>query len=628
MTDWNIKKAQALYNVERWSDGYFDINKDGHISVIAGDKDTPTIDLYEVSQEIRQKGLSLPVLVRITHILSDRVEKLFSAFSAALKKHEYAADYIPVYPIKVNQQRTVVEHIIQDNLERIGLEAGSKPELMAVLAHANQNGGVIVCNGYKDSEYIRLALIGQKLGHNVFIVIEKLSEVSVILNEAKNLDVNPLLGLRVRLSSIGKGKWQNSGGEKSKFGLSADQVLQIIHQLKSENALQHLRLLHCHLGSQLANIRDIQNGLREFARYFSELTKFGANITHVDVGGGLGIDYEGSRSRNYCSMNYSINEYANDVVDAFWQICKEENIKHPHIISESGRAMTAHHAVMITNIIDSETPQSSTNLEPTSASDPIVIQNLWNTLENISDRPEIEIYHDAVHWLAETQSMYTHGILNLNQRAKAEQIYFKICFKLSESLSPTSKSHREIIDELNDKLAYKYFVNLSIFQSLPDVWAIDQVFPITPLHRLDEKPTCRVTLQDVTCDSDGAIKHYVNYDCLESTLPMHELKNSEDYLIGIFLVGAYQEILGDMHNLFGDTHSINLEINKEGKYKLLGPELGDSVEEILSYVHFDTKNMLRSYQSKIDNCAFNTSIQKQMMEELKAGLTGYSYLED
>ncbi len=628
MTEWSIQKARALYNIKHWGDDYFDINQQGQVTVTPRKSAGQPIDLFAISQEIRKMGLNLPVLLRITDILSDRVEKLCHAFDTAIETHAYQADYIPVYPIKVNQQRTVVEHILAGETSRVGLEAGSKPELMVVLSHANADGGIIVCNGYKDREYIRLALMGQLLGHKVFIVVEKLSELQLILREAKDLGVSPLIGIRIRLSSIGKGKWQNTGGEKSKFGLSAQQILEVIKHLSQHNALHCLKLLHCHLGSQLANIRDIQNGFKEFARYFSELSKLGVDVSHVDVGGGLGVDYEGSRSRNYCSMNYTIHEYANDVVKAFAQICAEEKIKHPDIITESGRAMTAHHAVLITNIIDVEVPQGQSEIIAASNDSPMVIQNLWDTLQNISERAVLEVYHDAVHLLAEAQSMYTHGILSLQERAQAEQLYFAICHQLVALLSNASKSQREIIDELNDKLAYKYFANLSIFQSLPDVWAIDQVFPVMPLHRLNQAPVCRVTIQDLTCDSDGAIDHYVNGDSLESTIPMHPLTAGEDYLIGIFLVGAYQEILGDMHNLLGDTHSINLEIDHDGKHHLYEPELGDTIKEILSYVHFNAEDLLRNYQHKIDNCDLSPEKSALLFSELQAGLEGYSYLED
>jgi len=628
MTDWCINQARKLYNINHWGKPYFDINDKGNIVVSPRQDSKTEIDLADVAQTLSKQNLSWPVLLRVTDILRDRVNSLCQAFQQATLKHGYQGNYTAVYPIKVNQQRTVVEHIIDQDQHNVGLEAGSKPELMIVLSHANEQNGVIVCNGYKDREYVRLALIGQKLGHRVYIVIEKLSELNLILEESKNLNIKPLLGIRVRLASIGKGNWQNTGGEKSKFGLSSSQVLQVIEQLKQQNALEYLQLIHCHLGSQLANIRDIQKGLQEVGRYFAELHKLGAPINQVDVGGGLGVDYEGTRSRSYCSMNYSIQEYANDVVHAMAQICAETNLPHPNIISESGRALSAHHALLITNVIGTESAPGLDEINKPDANEPRIIQNLWRTLQKLDSRSALESYHDAVHWLAEAQETYTHGILSLAQRAKAEQIYFKICREIRPMLSPQSRSHREALDDLNEKLVDKCFFNLSIFQSLPDIWAIDQIFPIMPLQRLDEKPERNVRLQDLTCDSDGAIDHYVNGESIESTLPAHDMKPEENYLFGIFLVGAYQEILGDMHNLLGDTHSVNLELTEDGGYQLKESESGDMIDEILSYVHYDTDKLIENYQRKISAANLKPQEQALFLRELKAGLSGYSYLED
>lgn len=625
MSSWSIEQSRKLYNIKHWGKPYFDINDLGHISIKTSLNSSNEIDLFEVAQQIKQQGLNWPVLVRITDILSDRVKSLQQVFSNAMKNLHYEGSYIPVYPIKVNQQRTVVEHL-QSHSDVVGLEAGSKPELMVVLSHAPQQQGTIICNGYKDREYIRLALIGQKLGHNIFIVIEKISELDLILSEAKNMDIQPQLGIRLRLSSIGKGNWQNTGGEKSKFGLSASQILDAIETLTQNNALSWLKLIHCHLGSQLANIRDIQNGLREVAQYYAELHKLNAPITTIDVGGGLGIDYEGSRSRSYCSMNYSLQEYANDIVHAFWQICHEQQLPQPTIITESGRAMTAHHAVLMTNIIDTEIKNQHQTIAAPDSAAPMVVKNLWNTREKINQQSLLETYHDAEHWLKESQTLYTHGMLSLAERAFAETLYIDICQSIRPLLSPASHAHREIIDELNNKLADKYFCNLSIFQSLPDVWAIDQIFPIIPLHRLDEEPKRRATLQDLTCDSDGAIDLYVNQENIDSTLPVHDI-NDEQYLLGIFLTGAYQEILGDMHNLFGDTHAVNLETCETSGFQLTEAEHGDSIEEVLAYVHFDTGAMLENYQNKIQHADLTAAEQQQFLKEMSTALNGYTYLD-
>jgi arginine decarboxylase len=629
MCSWSIEDALQAYNFQHWSDGYFGINADGHVVARSlSDDSHPGVDLYQLASAIHETGLSLPVLVRVTDILHDRVHQLNQAFMLAMDEREYLGSYTSVYPIKVNQQRTVVEHIVASETGNVGLEAGSKPELMVVLALADANGGTVICNGYKDREYVRLALIGRQLGYRIFIVIEKLSELRLVLEEAQELGIKPLLGVRLRLASIGKGKWQNTGGEKSKFGLSSAQVLEMVETLRAHDALDALQLIHCHMGSQLANIRDIQHGLAEISRYFVELSRTGANIQVIDVGGGLGIDYEGTRSRSFCSMNYSIQQYARDVVNAFCNICSEENLPHPDIITESGRAMTAHHAFLITNVIDHEQPPSPEQLPEPGHDDPTIMQNMWDIMQHISSRSALESYHDAAYWLSEAHSMFTHGVLSLDQRAQVENYYFAVCQRVLPMLQASARSHREVIDDLNEKLANKYFINLSIFQSVPDVWAIDQIFPIIPLHRLNEKPTIRATLHDLTCDSDGAIDHYVDQQSVESTLQVHALKNNEPYLLGIFLVGAYQEILGDMHNLFGDTHSINLEFSPDGSYQLVEPEFGDNVDDVLSYVHYSPESLLTHYQEKIAAARITGKKRKKYLEELEAGLSGYTYLED
>jgi len=628
MKPWTIEQSRMLYNIERWGAPYFDINAQGNVTVSPDSSKTKQIDLFEITQEIKNTGLGLPVLLRVTDILKNRVKTLCKAFDNARKKFSYQGAYHAVYPIKVNQQRTVVEHMLEQTQLGVGLEAGSKPELMILLSHADKEGNLIICNGYKDREYIRLALIGQKLGHQIFIAIEKLSELELILEEAKKIGITPNLGVRLRLASIGKGKWQNTGGEKSKFGLSASQVLNLIETLDKHNARSCLKLIHCHLGSQLSNIRDIQTGLQEISRYYSELHQLNVPVKYIDVGGGLGIDYEGSRSRNYCSMNYGVQEYANAIVQSFQQICAENGLPHPNIITESGRAMTAHHAILISNVIDYEPAIDNKEIKAPSNEDPAVLINLWKTYQDVSSHSAVEAFHDASHWLAETQAMYTHGILNLQQRANVEQLYLKICKKLQLLLSTKYRAHREIIDKINEKLADKYFCNLSIFQSLPDIWAIDQVFPIMPIHRLNEEPSNRITLQDLTCDSDGMVENYVEEENIESTLPAHELIANQEYIIGFFLVGAYQEILGDMHNLFGDTHSIDVEFDANGNYQLVEAEPGDTVEEILSFIHYSSQHLLDNYQRKINESELTQQEKLIYLNDLQNSLQGYSYLGD
>lgn len=626
---WSIADSRELYNIAHWSEGYFDIDASG--AMIARpdpDRHNDVVPLAKLVADMDARGMSPPLLVRFNDILHDRIDRLCGAFANAKTRLHYRGQYRAVYPIKVNQQRDVVEQLLKwGGSDRFGLEAGSKPELMAVLAIAKP-GSVIVCNGYKDREYIRTALIGEHVGHEVFIVIEKPSELKLVLTEAQKMGVAPRLGVRVRLASVGKGKWQNSGGEKSKFGLSASQTLAMIQTLRDADALDALQLVHYHLGSQLANIRDIQRALRECARYYAELHELGVPIAWVDVGGGLGVDYEGTNSRSSCSANYSMQEYANKVVAALSDICTERDLPHPNIISESGRALTAHHAVLLTNIIDiEEAPGGTAPLQP-SAEDPVILQDLWSGLANISRRNALETYHDTVHYLSEAKSMYVLGQLNLAQWARSEEIYFATCFKVRETLANNPGVHNEILDELNELLADKVFCNFSLFQSLPDAWAIDQIFPVLPLNHLEQRPERRGILQDITCDSDGKIEQYVDGEGIEPTLPMPSYDNGNPKLIGIFMVGAYQEILGDMHNLFGDTHSVHVELNADGSYEFINPLDGDTVSDMLRYVDFDPKDILTDYRNKLANSQLPKETQKQYLEELTLGLGGYSYLEE
>ncbi|MDR3419417.1 MAG: biosynthetic arginine decarboxylase [Nevskia sp.] len=622
---WTAAGAAALYNIPQWGEGYFGVGADGHLKVRPyRDRSPVEIDLYELAQRLPREGLDLPVLVRFTDILKDRVDALTGAFTTVIAEYDYKGGYTAVYPIKVNQQREVVESIVRHGGARVGLEAGSKPELAAVLGVAPA-GSIIVCNGYKDRAYIRRALIGQKLGHRVYIVVEKPGELDLVLEESKNLAVAPLIGLRVRLASIGAGKWQNTGGEKSKFGLSCAQVLEALARLRHAGALDTLRMIHFHLGSQIANVQDIQRGMKEAARFYTELRALGAPVDTLDVGGGLGVDYEGTRSRSYCSMNYSQREYARNIVRTLQEVCGAAGQPEPALISESGRALTAHHAVLITEVIDHESAPAIAPQPPT-AEDPPILHELYDLLGEAGARP-LECLHDAVTCLGEAQAQYTHGVLTLPQRAYAEKTYFAVCRALAPGLDPSIRSHREAQDELREKLAEKYFCNFSVFQSVPDAWAIDQVFPILPIHRLDERPELRTTLCDLTCDSDGRIDQYVDHGGLEPTLPAHPLRSGEPYLLGFFMVGAYQEILGDMHNLFGDTNAVNVSIDADGtSWRLEGAENGDRTEDLLRYVHFAPEELGQAYRRKFANSELPAAQRSALLAELEAGLSGYTYL--
>ena len=628
-----IQQARDVYNLAHWSGGYFDVADNGHLCAFPG-REGHGVDLHALTREIREAGLALPVLVRFGGILRDRVSRLSQAFHTAMREHDYAGGYTAVYPIKVNQQRSVVGELLaaaDGEQVRVGLEAGSKPELMAVLGLST--GGPVICNGYKDREYVRLALIGQRMGHHVTLVLEQPAELALILREARALGVTPRLGVRVRLASIGRGNWQNTGGEKAKFGLSAQQVLAAVEQLREAGMLDALELLHCHMGSQLANIRDIQQGLRECARYYAELHRLGVDIRRVDVGGGLGVDYEGTRSRSYCSMNYGLQEYANNVVHTLWEVCRAEGLPQPHIVTESGRALTAHHALLVTEVIDVERAVDPAPPAAPAADAPQILHDLWAGLQGLDDperpaRATVEVYHDAVHWLAEARTMYVHGVLDMAAKAQAEALYFATCERVRQRLNPGVRAQREILDELNEKLADKYFCNFSLFQSLPDVWAIEQVFPIVPLQRLDEAPTRRGTLQDITCDSDGRIDHYVDGEGLESSLPLHAPREGEPYWLGIFLLGAYQEILGDMHNLFGDTNAVDVRLDADGRHRLVHVQHGDTVEDVLRHVRFAPEELLTRYRERLAISGLTDNEQTALLDELQTGLQGYTYLED
>ena len=631
----DLENVRASYNVRHWSQGFYGINDEGKVYV-APNADQPghTIALSEISAIIQQRGLTLPALVRFPQILHHRVHSLCAAFNQAIADYQYDEKYLLVYPIKVNQQKEVVDELLasqkNNEVKQLGLEAGSKAELLAVLALAQKVSSVIVCNGYKDREYIRLALIGEKLGHKVHIVLEKMSELEMVLAEAKKLNVSPRLGLRVRLASQGKGKWQASGGEKSKFGLSASQVLRVLAVLKEHDQVDALQLVHFHLGSQMANIRDVRTGVSEAARFYCELRELGAKLLCMDVGGGLAVDYDGTRSQSSNSMNYSLAEYANNIVYTIGDICKLYNQPMPMIISESGRALTAHHAVLISNVIGAETYTPET-LVPPAAHEPLLLQNMWRSWLQLSERNDdralIEIYHDCQSDLAEVHSQFSMGVLNLEQRAWAEQLNLRLCFELNQLLDTKNRFHRPIMDELTEKLADKFFVNFSLFQSLPDAWGIDQVFPVLPLTGLDKAHSNRAVLLDITCDSDGTVDQYVDGQGIETTLPVPAWNPEEEYLMGFFLVGAYQEILGDMHNLFGDTHSAAVVMDEQGNATVSEVNEGDTVEDMLRYVHLDADEFRASYHELI-KAKIPADEQESVFAELDFGLKGYTYLED
>jgi arginine decarboxylase len=633
-TSWTIDAARALYNIEGWGAGFFDINDRGHV-IVRPDRERPdhVVDLYEVTNDLEEQGIALPVLLRFSDILRSRIEHLTTRFEQAAEEFNYTGGYTTVYPIKVKQQRHVVEEIVEfGKAHRVGLECGSKPELQAILGLAENTEHMIICNGYKDEEFMRLALMGQKLGHQVYIVIEQLSEIDVLLQVADEMGVVPTAGVRIKLASRGFGRWKESGGEKSKFGLNSAQLMQAVDKLRAADRLDIIKLIHFHLGSQITDIRFIKLGLTELTRFYVELRNLGLDITHVDVGGGLGVDYDGTNSTSDASVNYSLQEYANDVVYTLAESCREHEIPMPHIISESGRALTAHHALLLIKVIDVES-QADRPVPELGEDDHQLLREMLAdyrdaSRKNVTKRRVREIFHDLTFDKERAQEMFNSGVFSLRERALAEQLYFATVNVLSKSIERHRDAFEDIIADLDATLVDRYFCNFSLFQSLPDSWAIDQLFPIIPIHRLDEEPTRRGTIQDVTCDSDGKIDRFVGDKSGNPSLELHEFRDGEPYMLGAFLTGAYQEILGDLHNLFGDTNAVHIRLTQNGGYEVTDLVHGDTVTEVLNYVQFRASDLLQTFRRKVAS-AKHLSRQEAntFIADYVAGLEGYTYLE-
>jgi arginine decarboxylase len=625
--DWTIEDARQLYNVEGWGIGYFDINAQGHVTVHPTKEPDRGLDLHELATNLQAQGIGLPILLRFPDIIRTRIETLVSRFATAMQEYEYGGGYTLVYPIKVNQQKRVLEELVAAGDEHgVGLEVGSKPELQAVLALTDRTNHLIICNGYKDEEYLYLALMGQKLGHEVMIVIENVSEVDPLLKLAREMDVKPVAGVRVKLSSSGAGRWSESAGEKSKFGLSASELMRVIEKLKAAGCADYLRMMHFHLGSQIPDVRYIKQAMTEVARYYVELRKLGLGVTHVDVGGGLGVDYDGTRSTYQASVNYSVQEYANDIVFTLAEACRENDLPMPHIISESGRALTAHHALLLVNVIDLET-------QIVEARDEIpeemhaVVHDLAETLHTMDVRSLREVYHDASYWKDLMRGLYNSGVLSLPERALAERIYLAIMTRGAEMARRDPEEWEDLLPEMESILTDRYFCNFSLFQSLPDSWAIDQLFPIMPIHRLNERPTRRGTIQDVTCDSDGKIDRFVGERDGKRSLELHTFEHSTPYVLGFFLTGAYQEILGDLHNLFGDTNAVHIRLTDDGEHEIVGVAHGDTVTDVLKYVQFDSDALIANFRKKVSRADISKADANAFIADYIAGLAGYTYLE-
>ncbi len=620
---WCVSDAAQLYQVAGWGGGFFHVNDVGNVEAVANGN---RIDLKKLCDELALQNLHPPLLLRFSDLLKKRMEQIHKRFSIAREEAAYQGKYYGVYPIKVNQQRQVVEEIIEYGAAfNWGLEAGSKPELHATLAMLEDVEGLIICNGYKDQEFIELALMGLKMGKRIFIVIEKPNELELILNTAQRLQVKPLIGLRCRLAASSKGKWDSSGGDLSKFGLSPSELLDAINKLKEAGQLSSLNLLHFHIGSQVPEISSIKDAMQEAARYFVEARRLGAPIAFIDVGGGLGVNYDG----NIASVNYSLQEYANEIVWTMQQACNDEGLEHPDIISESGRALVAHHAVLIVDVLGITKRMSDQPLQPPADGTPSQLRQIWETLNELDEMSPREAMHIAISLREDMNKLFSLGHATLSDRALMEDIYWHLVNALMQRLD--ENEIEQLMPELRTQAADRYFCNFSVFQSLPDAWAIKQVFPVMPVHRLDEKPTQDAILVDVTCDSDGTLLNFPLENGHAKTLPLHAENPGERYLLGIFLTGAYQEILGDLHNLFGDTHAVHIRMDGD-QYELEQVVEGETVADVLNYVQFHetvlVDRMRRQVQEARSEGRINAREANTFLRFYQEGLKGYTYLEE
>ena len=630
MRKWRIEDSAELYNITGWGLKYFSINDKGHVAVTPREG-YAQVDLKEVMDELQVRDIAAPVLLRFPDILDNRVEKISRCFKQAAQDYDYQAKNYIIYPIKVNQIREVVEEIVSHGKKfNIGLEAGSKPELHAVLATNIAENALIICNGYKDENYVELALLAQKMGRNIFLVVEKLNELKIIARIAKRLQITPNVGIRIKISSSGSGKWEESGGDQSKFGLNSSELLEAVDFLEKNKMTESLRLIHFHIGSQITKIRRIKNALREAVQFYVQLTKMGFNIDFVDIGGGLGVDYDGTRSSSSeSSMNYSIQEYANDAVSALVDVCVKNELKQPNIITESGRSLSAHHSVLVFEALESTSLPSWNDREEVPDGDHELSRELYGIWDKLDEQNLFESWHDALQIREEALDLFSLGMLDLRTRAQIEKLFWSVAREVSE-IASTMKHPPEELRKVSKMIPDKYFCNFSLFQSLPDTWAIDQVFPIMPISRLDEKPSRSATIQDMTCDSDGKIAHFITDSGMSSALPVHPLKPGEPYYIGVFLVGAYQEILGDMHNLFGDTNAVHIDVYKD-RYEIDQIIDGETVADVLDYVQFNPKKLVRNVETWVTASMKAGKITpeegREFLSNYRSGLYGYTYLE-
>jgi arginine decarboxylase len=626
---WTIRDSLELYNVANWGNSFFDINEKGRVEVRPRRAAGPGIDLLELVQDLKRRGLRTPLLVRFSDILASRVQGLCEAFQTAIDEYGYKGQYRGVYPIKVNQQRHVVEEIIQHGAaQKVGLEAGSKPELLIALALLDTPDAIIVCNGYKDRAYVELALLAQRLGRSPIVVIDRFHELDLVIKTSRELDIRPHLGIRARLSTKGAGKWADSTGERSKFGLSALEIVNAVERLRSEDMLDCLELLHFHIGSQITAIRAHKDALSEASRILVGLYAMGAAPRVIDVGGGLGVDYDGSRTNFHSSKNYSMQEYANDVVSSIQEACDEAGVRHPDIVTESGRAMVAHHSVLVFDVLGVNEVRSGERPEPVQEDDPKVVKELAEIWSGVSKKNVQESYHDLLQLKEEAATLFSLGYLDLPARARVERLFWICCDKILRTVRDLPYVPEDL-EDLEKALSDTYYGNLSVFQSAPDHWAVKQLFPVLPIHRLDEEPTRRGVFADLTCDSDGRIDRFIDQRDVKDVLELHAFDGSP-YYIGMFLVGAYQEILGDLHNLFGDTDAVHVRLQDDGSYSVDHVVEGDAVDDVLNYVQYDRRALIEKVRRTIEEALRRGQISLEESARLrrryKQGLEEYTYL--
>ena len=632
MRGWSIQDSVELYNVRNWGRDFFRINEAGNVEVTPAGPRGGSIDLKHLVDDLVSRELQPPLLIRFTDILEHRVRTMATAFKSAIREYEYQGNYRGVFPIKVNQQR----HLVEDYVKvaepwHMGLECGSKPELLIVLALMDDPQALIVCNGYKDAEFIETALMAKRLGRNPIIVVEKFSEFKLVCDVADRIGVSPVIGMRAKLATKGAGRWEGSAGDRAKFGLTVGEMVEGVKYLRERGRLDAMQLLHFHIGSQVSAIRSVKNALREAARVYTGLVKLGAPMKYFDVGGGLGVDYDGSRSNFESSVNYTVDEYAADVVAAVQAACDEAEAPHPTIITESGRAMAAHHSVLVFNVLGVTEFPNATTIDPVTEEDPEALQELHEIVDGVSRKSFQEAYHDALAAKEEALTLFNVGNLDLEQRARAEKLFWQACQKILHVTRQQSYVPDDL-EGLEKALADTYFCNFSVFQSAPDSWAVDQLFPVMPIHRLAEEPTRKAILADITCDSDGKIDKFIDLRDVKDVLALHPLKETEPYYLAIFLVGAYQEILGDLHNLFGDTNAVHVSLDEDGGYSIDHVIEGDTVTEVLSYVQFSKADLVRRVRRATELAMkegrMSVAEAAKMVNAYQSGLDGYTYLEE